>query len=399
MKRVSFALKRVWKIARSGDRAYKDLRLKANPGCRVPSRGFRWQFQNALLAILLSGLPAVGQGLVSFYNTPTSLVALYRDPAGGPVSVQWDPGMYYFGLLSAPLGATNLNQFTFTGVYATNEAVIGRFSGGTQQVPGWPPGTFMSFMVAGWSSNLGHDWQPAWLSGSFDGNGLFGLSGLGAGPAGGFDGTNSGFALPIFGGATGLESGFALYPAPIISLKPFVNLDFESATLLPVGVSGQTVQLAAGFPGWTVSINSPIDSNALYNNMYLDSAGIGIVDTNAQLLATAVIGGRYTAFLQSGLGYTPAGAVVSDTTLSQTGLVPPYVQSLQFKAKTFFDPSGRFAVGLGGQILPLRTLATATNYTLYGADVSPWAGQLAQLSFTVFGEKPHVNVAVRGELS
>jgi hypothetical protein len=129
----------------------------------------------------------------------------------------------------------------------------------------------------------------------------------------------------------------------------------------------------------------------LYNNMYLDSAGIGIVDTNAQLLATAVIGGRYTAFLQSGLGYTPAGAVVSDTTLSQTGLVPPYVQSLQFKAKTFFDPSGRFAVGLGGQILPLRTLATATNYTLYGADVSPWAGQLAQLSFTVFGEKPHVN--------
>lgn len=174
------------------------------------------------------------------------------------------------------------------------------------------------------------------------------------------------------------------------SAQGFVNLDFESATLVPVG-TGQTVQFAQAFPGWTVSIVAPMTTNALYDNMYLDSAGIGIVDTNGSYLAGDVIDGRYTALLQSGLGYTSNGAVVSDTTLSQTGLIPLGTQSLQFKANALFDSSGRFAVTLAGQILTLTNFGSGANYTLYAADVSRWAGQTAQLSFTVFGEKPHVN--------
>ncbi|HZR16311.1 MAG TPA: hypothetical protein VFE51_03210 [Verrucomicrobiae bacterium] len=175
------------------------------------------------------------------------------------------------------------------------------------------------------------------------------------------------------------------------SAQGFVNLDFESATLVPVGAPSGYVQFNQAFPGWTATIVAPLNTNALYDNMNLDSAGISIIDAKAQLLGGAVIDGLHTALLQSGLGYTSNGAVVTDTTLSQTGLVPLDTQSLQFKAKTLFDSSGKFAVTLGGQTLSITTLGSGTNYTLYGANVSQWAGQTAQLSFTVFGEKPHVN--------
>jgi len=182
-----------------------------------------------------------------------------------------------------------------------------------------------------------------------------------------------GFSLVLIGGASG---------------QGFVNLDFESATLVPVG--NEAVQFPQAFPGWTVSIlGSPIAA-ALYNNMFLDSAGICLIDTKGAL-ADTVIDGLYTALLESGLAYPSNVAVASDITLSQTGLVPLGTQSLQFKAKPGFDLSGRFAVTLGGQSLSLTTLGSGTNYALYAANVSQWAGQTAQLSFTVFGEIPHVN--------
>jgi len=164
----------------------------------------------------------------------------------------------------------------------------------------------------------------------------------------------------------------------------FVNLDFESATLVSPGA--QSVQFAQAFPGWTVA---PFTTYALYNTMALDSAAICIIDTKGSYLGS-VIDGHYTALLQSGLtNENPAFS--SDTTLSQTGLVPLGTQSLQFKAMTGFDASGRFAVTLGGQTLSLTILGGGTNYALYAANVSQWAGQTVQLSFTVFAEIPHRN--------
>jgi hypothetical protein len=91
----------------------------------------------------------------------------------------------------------------------------------------------------------------------------------------------------------------------------------------------------------------------------------------------------------SGLG--PPTGQPADTTLSQTSLVPIGTQSLQFEAYEAFDSQGSFAVTLGGQTLYLTTLGTGADYTLYGANVSQWAGQTAQLAFTVFAENPHVD--------
>jgi hypothetical protein len=170
----------------------------------------------------------------------------------------------------------------------------------------------------------------------------------------------------------------------------FINLNFESASLVPTG--GFYVQFAPAFPGWTGTAGGVSLSNALYNVVYLDTAGISIIDHNwtnqFNGIPGGLIQGRYTAILQSGIVSlnTPG-----DTTLSQTGQVPVGTQSLLFEAYEFFDSTGAFGVTLGGQNLSLTVISNALNYTLYGADVSAWAGQTAQLAFTVFGENPHQN--------
>ena len=183
--------------------------------------------------------------------------------------------------------------------------------------------------------------------------------------------------------------------AEVGSSQGFVNLNFESASLVPVpGDPYGSVQYPQAFPGWTETVVGGISTNALYNNVFLDSAGITIIDhnwTNVSYIPGGLIQGNYTAILQSGLGYTTNGAAPADISLSQTGQVPVGTQSLQFKIYEDFDSRGAFAVTLGGQTLFLTSLGTGANYTLYGANVSEWAGQTVPLAFTVFGENPHQN--------
>src|SRR5437667_7522155 len=110
----------------------------------------------------------------------------------------------------------------------------------------------------------------------------------------------------------------------------FQNLGFESATLVPIsGNSSSPVQFAPAFPGWTGSVGGVQLSGALYNNFFLDSSGIGIIDAGRPFSAL-VIQGTYTAVLQA--GFAPGTFTPADTTLSQTGLVPSAAQSLLFRA-------------------------------------------------------------------
>src|SRR6266581_3803528 len=99
---------------------------------------------------------------------------------------------------------------------------------------------------------------------------------------------------------------------------------------------------------------------------------IAIIDHNWSGAPLGLIQGNYTVVLMSGT-YTNTRDGV-DVALSQTSLVPVGTKSLQFKAYKGFDPSGIFAVTLGGQTLPLAALGTGVNYTLYGADATQWAG-------------------------
>ena len=150
----------------------------------------------------------VPQGLVNFNNNPVSLVSVASDTGFGPIS--GSPGSYYFGLLTSRNGIAG--PFLFTGLYATNQAVVGRFNGGFEvAVPNWPAGTTQSYEIVGWSANLGHDFNPAWMNGNFLGrDGFYGQSAWATGVAGGFDGTGPVPPLNLFGGATGISQGFTL---------------------------------------------------------------------------------------------------------------------------------------------------------------------------------------------
>ena len=154
----------------------------------------------------------------------------------------------------------------------------------------------------------------------------------------------------------------------------FGNLNFESAVIVPIsGDPYGSVQFAQAFPGWTGTINGSLETRALYNNMFLDSSGIGIQGPGSSLN----LSGNYTAMLQSGyaLSGPPTQALAS---LSQTAVVPAVARSLQFKATAY----GPFEVTLNDQSLSLTPILIASGYTVYGVNIEAFAGISSKLTFT-----------------
>jgi hypothetical protein len=188
-----------------------------------------------ILAMISLSMPvwsALAQGKVGFFNTPTTLVS--AGPAGQQGLISGPRGSYYFGLFIAPTGSADSSQFAFTGFYATNvgAASPGRLTGGSFAVPGWAPGTTKSYLVAGWSSSLGHDWDQQWMSGTFSAAGYFGLSDIGSGVAGGPAGGIPAADWPLFGpvGGTWITTGWNLDPVPEPSAAAVLAIG--AATLL-----------------------------------------------------------------------------------------------------------------------------------------------------------------------
>jgi len=194
-----------------GAQIFKILRTFAGTVLKasLPSRSRQLAF---LLSLVCP--TAFAQGWINFMNSPTTLFSV-RNSNGAQVGIN---GTYYFSILTAPVGTIDPSQFSFGGLYATNLPVAGRFSWGTfVSVPDWAVGSSKSFMIAGWSANLGFVWNPAWLAGVFTQPGYFGLSAIATGEAGGIISTNLPPLPPLnpFGGGTGLQSGFALFPVDV----------------------------------------------------------------------------------------------------------------------------------------------------------------------------------------
>ena len=156
----------------------------------------------------------------------------------------------------------------------------------------------------------------------------------------------------------------------------FQNLDFESAGLSGYQF-GTMIPIGTALPGWEAFYGSGLGRTGVTDVLYGGSPGPGgsprgltLRDTNFN---QTVLQGRLSLMLVSPFG-------TSTATLSQTGLVPSDAQSLQFKIGV---GTANFALSLGGQTIPVRALATVPGvYTLYGADISSFAGQTAELSLT-----------------
>jgi len=160
----------------------------------------------AILCLSALTTGAFAQGLVNFFNSSSTLSSATVN--GVSAATSGAAGSYYYGLLTAP---TATGPFTFSGAYATNLAVAGRFTGGANvAVTGWAAGATASYEVAIWSASLGHDFQAGWLTGNF-GNApagsVFGLSSIATGISGGA-GVPASPSYNLFGGATGIQTGF-----------------------------------------------------------------------------------------------------------------------------------------------------------------------------------------------
>jgi hypothetical protein len=169
----------------------------------------------------------------------------------------------------------------------------------------------------------------------------------------------------------------ALLAPQIVQAQGFVNLDFEHP-ILPLSPIFDTVPTANAIPGWAAYYGGPAGYIG-YDNVSLGGAGVFLEDTNATSyspvgISLLPIQGNYSVLLE-------ASAYLSDplpASIRQTGTVPVTAESLTF----FGILAGNLQVTFNGQPLSFMSISNALNYTIWGADISAYAGQTGELLFT-----------------
>jgi hypothetical protein len=153
----------------------------------------------------------------------------------------------------------------------------------------------------------------------------------------------------------------------------FVNLNFESAQIIPIagGPYVNSIATSNALPGWTVLYGSSQQSVMSYNAPALGSTFVTLYATNGLQLA-----GNYSVLLQG-------GGTASAATISQTGLVPADALSLLFYGAANSSLSSGLVVSLGGQDISFSAISNELNYTLYGGNIpSDMAGLSEPLTFS-----------------
>ena len=170
---------------------------------------------------------------------------------------------------------------------------------------------------------------------------------------------------------------FLVCATGVNAVSPFQNLDFQSANLseIPAGQFGGNVPITNALPFWTGYLGTNRVTQALHNSITLGNVSIDILGPNWD--ASPLILGQYTVMLQS--GGNPFGGGAANAAIAQVGLVPVNTQSI------LLDVIGtNFSLSFSGQIIPLSTVGSGLNYTVYGGNVSVFAGQVGELRVSTF---------------
>jgi len=158
----------------------------------------------------------------------------------------------------------------------------------------------------------------------------------------------------------------------------FQNLNFELAAPISVGGGEPTfvVTTASALPYWTVYYGSVQQTQISYNDAVLGGEPwLTLSATGYPGVPEEVIDGRFTPFLQGG----EVNGVSTAVSITQTGQIPFGTQSL------LFDSAGnpfQMAVLIGNQEVSLVPVGGGPDYTIYGGNISAWAGQTEQLTFS-----------------
>jgi hypothetical protein len=152
--------------------------------------------------------------------------------------------------------------------------------------------------------------------------------------------------------------------------QSFENLDFEQSTIVSYGI--------ADVPGWTEyngwnDVNYSGGMTVIYNNNPLDDSGVSLVGTN---YSTPAIQGIYSILL---LGGTPfAENSTTGSAIGQTAQIPQNAQSITYWGLS----ENALTITFDGHLLSFNALNATANYTVFGADISAYAGQTGELLFT-----------------
>lgn len=156
----------------------------------------------------------------------------------------------------------------------------------------------------------------------------------------------------------------------------FVNLNFEQAVITNIsGFDYAQVRGWTGYYGWMIQNYS--DGVAItYNNETLDSANVSLEGTNYWRPA---IGGKYSILLKGG-SYA-AGLVypwmTNGASIGQTGQIPFGTKTIMFRGAS----NNGIVLSFGGNALSVVNLGDYPNYSIWGADISAYAGQTGELLF------------------
>lgn len=152
----------------------------------------------------------------------------------------------------------------------------------------------------------------------------------------------------------------------------FVNLDFDAPRQPLTPVFASRYRVSEALPGWTAYIGGQPYEYAIYNNLSLGSAFLGLQGPGS--VSQPPYHGQYFLTLQASY---PVGVSAG---VGQTGTVPLSALSL-----VFYSNRPGLQVTLGGQAVPVVDFGPTGvgPYRKLAVDVSGVAGQTTELRFTV----------------
>lgn len=169
-----------------------------------------------------------------------------------------------------------------------------------------------------------------------------------------------------------------------VSGQDFTNLNFESANVSQYS-PGDYVPATVALPNWTVSFSNSSDpTSSTFSTIDYDALSFGpaftvLEDSNALnytgSISLSPLQGSYSLCLQGTQVVVPSG---SSASIGQTGTIPNTAKSLIFLGSL----EGDIQVTFDGQNIFYSAIGNSVNYTIYGADISSYAGQTGQLLFT-----------------
>jgi len=159
----------------------------------------------------------------------------------------------------------------------------------------------------------------------------------------------------------------------------FRNLDFEAARYVP-GPYGYYATAADALPNWSCYLGTNQTGIAWYNLATLDDAAVGVMTNSSHdVPPSGFIQGQVCLSLQWGYVYLGGGVGYwGPAAIAQAGQIPADAKSIRFLG------TSPFSIAFAGNAVPLAVLNALPNYSLYGGDISQFAGQTGELRITSY---------------